>query len=258
MEFQIAIPTYKRYDIVKRRTLNFLRLQGIPASRITLFVASQEEHAAYSFSLFLSFGEAYMPKIVIGRLGIHHQRAFMEAHYPPGTSVLFLDDDVCKIKSPFTSRSFEEQVATCFALAAAEGCSLWGIHPNDHGLSLKDEAIVGLRFCIGVCYGLTVGQENVYPRQLSEDYDRTLQCWRRDGKILRFNGMGPTTHYAKTPGGLSAVRSHERMALEFGEFCDANSDVAVLRERAGKGSDARLKIITEKRIERPFETPPIE
>jgi len=248
--FQIAIPTYRRYDIVRRRTLAFLQLNGIPASRITLFVASEEEHSIYS----LCINEPYRPKLVIGHLGIHNQRVFMEAHYPPGTPVLFLDDDICRIKSPFTSLSFEEQVGTSFTLAAAEGCRLWGIHPNDHGLSLKDEAIVGLRFCIGSCYGLVVGQENSYPRQLTEDYDRTVQCWRRDGKILRFNGLGPTTYYAATPGGLSAARSHERMALEFGEFCSINNDIATLRERAGKGSDARLKIITEKRIERPFET----
>ena len=246
MDWVVAIPSYRRAQTIHRKTLALLWSSGIPAERVTVFVASPEEAEEYAQYFLPSFS----PSIVVGVPGIHRQRAFMESYYQKGQRVVFIDDDVSALKMIHPA-ALPEVIDRCFELAAAEGCALWGINPTDNGLCLKDEAVVGLRYIIGAFYGLTITHDIDYPWPVAEDYTRTVEHFKRDGRVLRFNGIGPTTRYFAT-GGLEETRAAGVQEPQMIEFVERYSDLATLRKRSGKPTDARFKIITYKRIEHPF------
>jgi len=242
MSFQIAIPSYQRVNILATKTLRFLT--GVPTDRITIFVASPEEEALY---------RARHPdlKLVVGVPGIGGQRTFMEMYYPVGTRVLFIDDDLVNLKTPYNQMPFAQLVERCFTVADREGCSLWGFHPNDDGRCLKDEAIVGLRYIIGVCYGLTIGTPIEYPRPTNEDWTRSMELFKRDGKVLRFNGIGICSKpYAE--GGLTAYRRNGTQEAEMLATAAEYPELCKVRRRTGKPVDIRLAVITHKRIAVPL------
>ena len=247
MSFEIAIPSYQRCSTLNTHTLRFLLASGVRSERITVFVADEEEATQYRAGLYLGV------KMVVGRPGIGAQRNFMESYYPVGSRVLFIDDDLKGIKSPWAAAPFAEIVERCFELSSDKGCSLWGVHPNDDGRSLKDEAVVGLRFVIGACYGLTIQSvPGEYPRQTTEDWTRTMEAFKRDGKVMRFNGIGVTTRqYAE--GGLSDYRAKiGTQEAEMVATAAAYPDLCVVRRKPGRPVDMRLRLVTSERIFSPF------
>ena len=248
----IAIPSYKRHETIQRKTLALLRREGFAAADITVFVADEEQKAVYE-----GYADpSYRPAFVVGQLGIHRQRRFIEQYYPKGTEILCFDDDVSAIKRPFQKgESLPSLFKKCFEIAKREECSLWGIYPSDHGLSLKNRAVKGLTYVIGACYGLiSRGPEDSldYPDPFTEDFTRSVEYWRRGWGVLRFEGMGPTTRYFLEPGGLQTQRTVEGQTEQMERFVSTYSDVAVLRRRPAKMVDVRLRRILEKTLEDPF------
>jgi hypothetical protein len=248
--FQIAIPSYKRAETLRAKTLKMVEREGIDVP-VIIFVADESEKQIY---------ETVCPghRIVVGVLGIHKQREFMERFYPVGERVIFLDDDISSIKRIGSAKrwSLMELFRRCFAIAEKSGATLWGISPTDNGLSMKDEAVLGLRFCIGCCYGLRIQEPLNYPNALTEDFTRSLERFLRDGKVIRFNCLGPTTRYAKEPGGLQTIRTPERQEQEMRELSEKYPDFVRLRQKSGKPMDVRLKLVVSERLREPFAPTP--
>jgi hypothetical protein len=246
--FEIAIPSYKRNVTLCKKTLPFLLNNGFPRDMITVFVANEEEAALYRRTVPTDI------VIVIGRLGINHQRHFIESYYPPETKLLCCDDDISRIKKLGQPMPLLEAVRRMFDICAQEQCYLWGIHPNDNGLSLKDEAVVGLRFIIGCFYGIIIKEPlPLSPSPFCEDFWRTIEAFKRDGKVIRFNCMGPTTRYVAEAGGLQEFREPALQDAAFVELCRTYPQYVTLRKRENKYTDARLNLITEKRIQSPLQ-----
>ena len=51
IDYKIAIPSYKRPEVIKQKTLRVLNEYKIPKERITIFVADEEENQVYKKSL---------------------------------------------------------------------------------------------------------------------------------------------------------------------------------------------------------------
>lgn len=244
----VAIPSYRRPQTLQKKTLRFLRDAGIECSRITVFSVADEVEEYKKF-----FNPDFIPRIVVGEPGIHRQRSFIESYYPPGTRVLCLDDDLDAIKRPFNSElPLTTLFDKCFEVAEREGCRLWGMYPTDHGLSLKNRAVKGLTYVIGVCHGFVAGEKIEYPDPFTEDFTRSIEYYRRGLGVLRFEGMGPTTRYFKEPGGLQCFRTPETQEAQMVAFVERWPGLSKLRKRPGKMTDVRLQRIIEKEIEDPF------
>ena len=252
---QIAIPSYKRPQTLQNKTLRLLRKEGFEAKDITVFLASEEERQAYQPFLMADFS----PALVVGRPGIHQQRAFIESYYPLGTRVLCLDDDVSAIKRlAVYDQPLPAIFARCFEIAAREGCKLWGIYPTSHGLCLKDQAIKGLTYIIGACYGFEASEPFEYPRPFSEDYRRSVLAYLRDGGSLRFEGMGPVTRYFKEPGGLQEFRTAASQEAQMLEFKEEFPTLCSIRKKPEKMCDLVLKRIVTRKLIAPFSTAPAD
>src|ERR1700686_558248 len=88
---QIAIPSYKRPEILKSKTLALLEQYGVYPGQVTIFVANEEEKSIYQKVLDDS---QYVKQLVVGVPGMGAIRNFIQHHYKENTPILNMDDDL--------------------------------------------------------------------------------------------------------------------------------------------------------------------
>ena len=223
MNWVIAIPSYKRSDLIQTKTLATLSRYEIPHEIITIFVATQEEYLEY---------RSVLPdtlQIVIGKLGLAQQRNFILDWYPVGSHVVCMDDDI----SAFVERTEEGGIRPLtslravidkgFAEAVKANCCLWGVYPVPNGFFMRSSVTQDLKFIIGSFWGIinpgSSGDRGIHLKfSEKEDYFRTLICFERDGAVVRLNYVSPVTNYYKTIGGMQSnpnrVRD-QKLAVDF-------------------------------------------
>lgn len=204
----MVIPSYNRVETLKTKTLKLLADYKIPAQKIHIFVANQEQKDLYEAGL----EKGTYGKITVGVKGLAEVRNFIFEHYPKGKALVEMDDDIreileysprakrheqrCKDLKAVFERGFEE--------CKKAGARLWGVYPVANGFFMKPTVSTDLKFIIGSFWGcfnpgsevkLTMGGEK-------EDYQRTIQFWEQDGVVVRMNFIAPKTAYYKEPGGM--------------------------------------------------------
>jgi hypothetical protein len=207
--WRIVIPSYKREETVQSKTLATLKRYGIPASKITIFVANKEQKAIY---------EAALPKgavreLIVGEPGLAQVRNYILDYYPKGTKIVMMDDDVTGFVERREDggirplRSLKAIIQRGFAEAAKAGASLWGVYPVPNGFFMKPTITTDLKFIIGSFWGIINPGASAeggirLPMSEKEDYIRTLMAYDRDGTVVRLNYVSPKTAYYKEPGGM--------------------------------------------------------
>jgi hypothetical protein len=200
MNYELAIPSYKRHDQIITKTLKTLERQGVPGDKITVFVANEEEYALYKKAI----PEGSVKAIVIGVVGLVPQCAFIERYYPEGTYLVRMDDDVERIMiatSKTTKEDFNlpEFFERAFKRMEEEEVSIWGIGAVDNPFFAfsAPEVSTSLKYLVGVLYGQKVGSSPVPLKGHGgvEDKERTLYFFKLEGKTLRFNRIFPKTKY---------------------------------------------------------------
>ena len=88
MDYKIAIPSYKRPETIKNKTLKLLSKYNIDKKKVTVFVANDKEKEIYSESL---KGEY---KIVVGVPTLNGVRKFITKYYEEDTKLMQFDDDL--------------------------------------------------------------------------------------------------------------------------------------------------------------------
>ena len=198
---EIAIPSYKRAPILKRKTLAFLESEGFPNTAITIFVADENERDIYLQEL----GDSY--KLVVGFPGIANQRLFIRNYYPEGTHVLSMDDDIRRIKC-LRSESFKSIVEKLFELLEQEHLTTWGLYPCNNLYFCKDRVLVGHLYIIACCMGFINRKDLLAysPVNDKEDVWYSLKRIEQDGAVLRYEGACPDTDFYAA-GGLAESRT---------------------------------------------------
>jgi hypothetical protein len=211
-EFAVAIPSYRRATLLPKRTLAVLESLGVPAADITIFVADTDEAQEYETTL---AGNGY-GRLVVGVRGLVAQRNFIQGYYPEGAPLLFLDDDVeallfkrsDKLAVPCNEAiDFPSFVNEAFATAKRAGIGLWGVYPVANPFYMGDGAVIGLYYVVGACDGMWNSHDPAIKLRhddYSEDRERTLRFYKRDGAVLRFDNICVKAKYWKQPGGLQA------------------------------------------------------
>jgi hypothetical protein len=202
---KIAIPSYKRADVLKAKTLTFLESEKFPKEDITIFVANQTEANIYRSVL----GTEY--KIVVGVPRISRQRSFIRNYYPEDELILSLDDDIKGIKFLRNNLDLKTLALLMFQICLDEDLTTWGIYPVNNLFFCKDRVLIGNFYIIGCCYGF-INKKDMedYPidAEGKEDTWYSLKRIQLDGAVLRYDGACPnTSYYAK--GGLAETRTLE-------------------------------------------------
>ena len=210
--YVVAIPTYHRSDKIATKSLKTLQEGHVLAKQVYLFVANEEEKAAY---------EASVPKhlyheIVVGVKGIAKQRTFIRQFFPVGQKVVSIDDDVEALLKKVgpqklaSVRDVDGFFRKAFDTLQREGLNLWGIYPVQNAFFMNGPKVsTGLKFVIGALHGYIVRHDkDLVPSVMSEgkeDYEQSILYFKKDGGIVRFNDITVRTKFLDK-GGLGPDR----------------------------------------------------
>lgn len=222
-EYQIAIPSYRRASTLKEKTLKVLDSHKIDPGKVTIFVGNTEELAAYQSVL---ADTPYQNNVVVGEVGMGAIRRFIQKHYKEGTPVMNFDDDISEVlmkesdKKMIPVDNLEQRVILrgfheCFNNDA----NLFGVYAAANAMFMKHRVAVGLYYCIGSCWGSFIRHDNNLSVTLDdkEDFERTLQHYVKDGKIVRLDDITVKSKYYTEDGGMQVTRTNERI-LESAEI----------------------------------------
>lgn len=210
MRWQVAIPSYKRLDTLKAKTLSTLDRLGVHSASIHVFVANQAEYNTYAPAL-----RPLGYHVIKGVSHLHRQRAFMTSYFPEGQPLLYMDDDISEILllhpatqglKPMTSPAFHVLLDTVFSEMRATHTYLFGIAPVANAYFMSSAITWDLKFAVGAMYGVINRHD---PRlrptlEEKEDVERTLLNYALDKRVLRLNYLTIKTQYYREAGGMQA------------------------------------------------------
>jgi hypothetical protein len=260
LDYQIAIPSYKRHNLLIERSLETLKSLKADLSRVTVFVANEQERLVYTTAL---EGAGYEIPVVVGVPGIGPQRQFINAYYPEGTRIFSMDDDVSGVfekegeRYRPTGMTLDEIVAIGYKVCEDHGAKIWGINAVLNGFFMKETATVGLRYVCGIFHGgyaqdpvLTSPDRSLISS--GEDFENTLRSYVTYGGVVRLDWLAPKTKYfnnggiQEAVGGKEARRLDHAKALE--EICGRYPDLSKTYIKAGDVTNIRLKTKTSAKI----------
>jgi hypothetical protein len=260
VDYQVAIPSYRRADVLKKNTLATLERYGVSDDRIHVFVADEQELLDYRQAL----GERY--NLVVGALGKVEQQKFYNAYFEPGTPLLNMDDDIADVlelnaqgKLSPSRENMQKIVDIGFALCEKYGAKMWGLNPVSNGFFMRHEATVGLRFLIGNFFGNYAGDLAISgaDREMQcdsgDDWLTTVRSFLEHGRIVRIEWLNAKTRmFAK--GGIEAqlsergierkVKHHEELTRLAAMF----PDLLTVTTKAGGVTNLRLRLLTEAKV----------
>lgn len=205
-DWLVAVPSYKRVRRLAESTLPTLARGGVPAEKVTVFVADETEAEEYRQGL----PKDLYKEIVVTEKGIARSRSQIAKHYPQNQQVVSVDDDVrgmLKLDSAGNKLVPMEDLAgffgMAFALCRRHGARLWGLYPVSNAFFMRHGFTTDLRPVIGVVHGYVT--DHSMPDltcESKEDLERTLLYYRRDGAVVRFNEISAKQRSWDEPGGL--------------------------------------------------------
>ena len=217
-DFIVAIPSYKRAETLRDKTLATLTEHRIPAERIHVFVATPEEKQRYEATLEAgTYG-----KLIVAIPGMAAVRNFITGHYPIGQRIVNIDDDIKGFlefsetarRHEMPLRNLDGFIRRAFAESQKTGFRLWGIYPVPNGFFMRaGEPSTDLKYIIGAFWGITNPGIDVLKVTIDdkEDYLRSLIMYVADGGVLRFRDVAPKTAYYKEAGGMQEERTMNRV-----------------------------------------------
>lgn len=271
-KYVIAIPSYKRHEILKKKTLRVLKEYNIPSKKIFVFVADKKEYELYLQTL--DIGTYH--KLIIGKKGIKEIRNFMANYFDEGQHIVYMDDDIGRIWEcineikPYDKKnnkviplkSFDSFIKSAFKLSKKTGLHNWGVYPRDNPYFMKptnfrnttkktkkkgktgskkkkgvpDCVSTDLKFVIGFLTGV-INSRKAEIRTISdkEDYERTIKYYLKDGGVLRYNNISCYTRCYKTPGGIQADRKKKLSEKNAGILIKKYPDLVSINKGRNSG-----------------------
>jgi len=258
-DYVVCIPSYKRSEVCRDKTLATLKKMNIPSSKIYVYVANKEEHEEYEKVL----DKKTYNKLVVGIKGLVPQRQFIMEQWPEGKHIVFFDDDVQSIdltmSSRFKGKSLESFFKEAFKECKTQKSSIWGVYPvfNPFFRKSRPEVSTCLNYIVGAFYGiinrpklaairLTITKENGQ----KEDVERTIKYFIEDGIVLRFNRIGFVTKYYGKSGGLGTFEARLKPMLEASQKLKKQyPEYGEISTKTGGMTEFRLKKLPSKYAE---------
>ena len=213
----IAIPSYKRAETLRDKTLTVLQHYLIPVHKIHVFVANKAEYDTYKATLKPgSYGHLH-----IAEPGMAAVRNFITRFFPVGKAIFNMDDDIRGFieysdgakRNERPLRSLSHAIDAGFAKARQSGFRLFGFYPVANGYFMKaGEPTTDLRYIIGSVWGIiNPGPVLTVTIDDKEDYLRSVIMYVLDGGVIRYTNIAPESAYYKEPGGMQEERTMNRI-----------------------------------------------
>ena len=258
MNFKVAIKTYKRTDVLKEKTLAMLAEAGIPDGEITLFVVSDSEEQAYREAL---AGRGY--NYVQCGPGINNAVRAYRSHFPAGTWVLHVDDDIAALMKKSGENQLSqvtnliEYVETMFEITEKNDSRMWGVYPVQNAFFMKEHVTMGLRFCCAVFQGfISDGGRDIslFPEcGNKDDFELSIKLYLADGAVIRDEAVTvKTAYYTSNKGGTAGdgAELREKRHLDAANMLASRypDHCSLVKKKGFGGLDIRLKRMPNQKI----------
>lgn len=257
MSVVFAIPSYNRVETLEKKTLATLKYYNIPNERIYIFVADEDEKERYE-----AISDKLYGKIVVAEKGLVNARNFITNYFPEGKPIVQMDDDVAGFNQLENGKLVPLKSLALLINKGFQQCKehhlhLWGISPVDNPFYMKDTISNNIKFIIGHFWGVFNQKDIQVTMDFKEDYERTLQFLRKDGGVIRFNGVAAKTKLG-APGGIGVGAKHrlemnkkisDKLLATYPEFVALNPrrpGEILLRHRKGAGKPLYKSVEDEK------------
>ena len=248
-DFEIAIPSFNREDILPKKTLKMLYDLGVNSNKIRIFLRDEEQLEKYKKSC----GENYQYELT-GQSGIMATRNYLQVYYheinTKSDGVLFIDDDLTKITEKdrvFLSKPFMELVEYFFIETKKRGARLWSVNALNNDFFMKDNISTNLKYCIGAFKGVILDRTRdtiLCDVGHFEDFQFTFEYFLEDGVVVRFNKYGITTKYFELKGGicgsLGGMEERQKEMEENGKYMIERYGDMVKIKMKKWGTDLRM------------------
>ena len=231
-EYLIAIPSYKRENLLLNTTLNLLKKYNISSSKIYIFVANKEEYIRYNNLL---PNNSYH-KLIIGTIGMGAIRNFIINYFSENQKILFIDDDIRNLISFKNKKESQDLldlnsfIENAFNEISKLNIKLFGIYPTDNPyFMLKNEKTYDLCYIIGCFYGIINDKSILVSLDDKEDYERSILFYLKYNQNLRYNWIAPITRYYKQKGGMQEKRTVENVHLSAKYLADKYPNLCKLK-----------------------------
>ena len=209
MDYKIAIPSYKRSETIKNKTLKLLNDYGIDKKRITIFVANKEEETIYKNSL----QDEY--KIVVGVPTIGKQRNYIEKYYEEDVLLMMFDDDLDGIyrknkkKLDAVDDLEEEFIFKGFNYCLKYNVNIFGLYAAANPFFMKRKIYTKLCYIPGGVFGIKVKHDPFLERVTNhgEDYEYSIRQYIKNKALIRFDYLTIKSKFFKEEGGLQTIRT---------------------------------------------------
>lgn len=230
-DWVIAIPSYKRAETLRDKTLKLLKEYKIPRDKIHVFVANKEEEATYKATLDpTSYGHMH-----VAIPGMAAVRNYITGFFPVGKAIFNMDDDIRGFieysegakRNERPLRDLAGFITRGFREARTTGFRLFGVYPVANGYFMKPgQPTTDLRYVIGSVWGIiNPGKILTVTIDDKEDYLRSVIMYVLDGGVLRYNDVAPQSAYYKEPGGMQETRTMRRIEASAKAMVEAFPDL---------------------------------
>ena len=247
-EWVIAIPSYKRAETLRDKTLTVLSEYKIPVDRIHVFVANKAEYDTYKSVLEPnSYGHMH-----IATPGMAAVRNYITRKFHIGKFIFNMDDDIRGFIEYSAGGKRNERRLQClrtaievgFREAKKTGYRLFGFYPVANGFFMKPGPPThDLRYIPGGAWGIiNPGPILTLTLNDKEDYLRTIMMYVLDGGVIKYNGIAPLTVGYAGAGGMQEDRTLKRIEASAKAMVSAFPDMAKLNltKKSGK-PEVRLR-----------------
>ena len=247
IDYAIAIPSYKRTETIKKKTLKGLESYNIDPKKITIFVANDEEYKAYSNSL----KDTPYNNLVIGVPTIGAQRNFIERWYPEGTNLMMFDDDIEEVQKKISEQKLgrvedleNEIILKGFEECQKVGAKTFGIYAAANAYFMKERIYTKLCYIIASMFGVIVQHNDDLIRVTNhgEDYEYSIRQYILNGSVVRFDNYTVKSKYYGEEGGLQTIRTKEYVHDSIKKIAEMYPNLCTMYIRETTGmAELRLK-----------------
>lgn len=229
--YVIAIPSYKRIDYLKSKTLKMLQHHNIDKNKIFIFVADDNEYELYNKEF-----KNDCNKIIKGNKGFVSQLHYIMDYFDKDKKIIFINDDIESIwkkkhkkldyPSKITRKQMDEIIDINLDQFFNDGfdklkelkLNIFGVNKVSNCFMMSDGYSTDLRLIEGVLFGFINKKDDKYKNKIIDndtvqDIETSILYFKNDGGILRFNDVGYTSKYMAN-GGINSVIGSKQKRLE--------------------------------------------
>lgn len=206
-DWRVAVPTYRRSNLLARRTLPALLDHGVPADRITVYAGDDDPYR-------LPAG------VQLRRVppGLANASNAITDDHDRGAPVVRCDDDikaVVQLNHAADKLVIVDRLDLVFTRAfntlRDERLTLWGVYPVANAFFMAAKWTAGLWFAMGTLHGYLNDRTIRSRLAVKNDYERTLQHYVKAGATLRLHDVSFRAEpMRRAAGGIQADLAQRR------------------------------------------------